>query len=380
MPFFNGFTALALASLGTSVSTVLSAPSGDWKGHGGWRSHKDPFSNASWPIPRKVYGENDTANVDSATEGWGGIHLHDPSIVLGPDGHYYSFSTHGLTVISRASKKGSIDGYWEIIGSVLDAGSSVIDNSGSTDPWAPDVHKVGDTYYDYYSVSQFGSQISAIGLATSKTLMPGSWTDHGEVFSSDPNATYPLNVTNAIDANLFIDPKTKTPYINYGSFWSNIYQFELADDLKDVKQDTALQLSLDPVAPQPEEGAYMNYHDGWYYLWYSHGTCCGYNASALPAPGEEYSIRVGRSRSPRGPFVDREGVKLTEGGGYIVYGSHDFVYGPGGQGVLSDYHGRDVLYYHYVNTIVDPTYADNLKLLGWNYIDYVQGWPVLSYH
>lgn len=73
MPFFNGFTALALASLGTSVSTVLSAPSGDWKGHGGWRGHKDPFSNASWPLPRKVYGENDTANVDAATEGWGGI-------------------------------------------------------------------------------------------------------------------------------------------------------------------------------------------------------------------------------------------------------------------------------------------------------------------
>lgn len=73
MPFFNGFTALALASLGTSVSTVLSAPSGDWKGHGGWRGHKDPFSNASWPVPRKIYGENDTANVDSATEGWGGI-------------------------------------------------------------------------------------------------------------------------------------------------------------------------------------------------------------------------------------------------------------------------------------------------------------------
>ncbi|RMZ31426.1 hypothetical protein D0859_04427 [Hortaea werneckii] len=351
MPSFNGRTALALVSLGTFGSTVLSAPSGDWKGHGGWHGHNDPFSNASWPLPRRVY-----------------------------DGHYYSFSTHGLTVISRASKKGSIDGYWEIIGSVLDAGSSVIDNPGSTDPWAPDVHKVGDTYYDYYSVSQFGSQISAIGLATSKTLMPGSWTDHGEVFSSDPNATYPLNVTNAIDANLFIDPKTKTPYINYGSFWSNIYQFELTDDLKDIKQDTAVQLSLDPVAPQPEEGAYMNYHDGWYYLWYSHGTCCGYNASALPAPGEEYSIRVGRSRSPRGPFVDREGVKLTEGGGYIVYGSHDFVYGPGGQGVLSDYHGRDVLYYHYVNTILDPTYADNLKLLGWNYIDYIQGWPVLSYH
>jgi hypothetical protein len=34
---------------------------------------------------------------------------------------------------------------------------------------------------------------------------------------------------------------------------------------------------------------------------------------------DRYSIRVGRSRSATGPFVDRNG------GGYIVYGSHDYV-------------------------------------------------------
>lgn len=92
-----------------------------------------------------------------------------------------------------------------------------------------------------------------------------------------------------------------------------------------------------------------------------------------------YSIRVGRSRSATGPFVDRNGVDLRNGGGYIIYGSHDYVYGPGGQAVLTNYHGRDVLYYHYVNTIQNPTYVDELKLLGWNYINYIQGWPVLSY-
>lgn len=37
------------------------------------------------------------------------------------------------------------------------------------------------------------------------------------------------------------------------------------------------------------------------------------------------------------------GVDLTAGGGYIVYGTHDYVYAPGGEGVLTDYHGRDVL-------------------------------------
>ncbi|THW21720.1 endo-1,5-alpha-L-arabinosidase [Aureobasidium pullulans] len=358
--------ALAVASLATQAVAVPS------------NSKPDPFSNASWPLPHNISGVSNPG-ANESYQGWGGVHLHDPSIVMGPDGHFYSFSTHGLVVISRASQPNSLDGYWEPIGSVLE-GSSIINNTGNTDPWAPDVHKVGDTYYCYYAVSQFGSQFSSIGLATSKTLRPGSWVDHGAVLTSNTTAPSPLNITNAIDANLFIDPKTKIPYLTYGSFWSDIWQFQLAKDLLSVVWTPApVQLSLDPVSPQAEEGAYLSRHDSWYYLWYSHGSCCGYNVSALPAPGQEYSIRVGRSRSATGPFVDRNGVDLRNGGGYIIYGSHDYVYGPGGQAVLTNYHGRDVLYYHYVNTIQNPTYVDELKLLGWNYINHIQGWPVLSY-
>jgi arabinan endo-1,5-alpha-L-arabinosidase len=63
---------------------------------------------------------------------------------------------------------------------VLPNGSS-IDNPGRKDPWAPDVHLVGDEYFLYYAVSTFGSQVSAIGLATSSTMEPGTWTDKGGV-------------------------------------------------------------------------------------------------------------------------------------------------------------------------------------------------------
>jgi len=138
----------------------------------------------------------------------------------------------------------------------------------------------------------------------------------------------------------------------------------------------ARQLSYMPKAPSPEEGPFLHERDGWYYLWVSHGVCCGYKAASLPAPGTEYSIRVGRSRSPTGPFVDRKGKDMKGGGGDIVYGSHGNVYGPGGQGVIN-YNGRDVVYFHYVPTQV--SYRDDDKLLGWLYVDYDEGWPKLVY-
>lgn len=59
-----------------------------------------------------------------------------------------------------------------------------------------------------------------------------------------------------------------------------------------------------------------------------------------------YSIRVGRSTSPRGPFIDRAGIDLVKGGGTVVYGSNGHVYAPGGQGILRD-GDVDILYYHY---------------------------------
>jgi arabinan endo-1,5-alpha-L-arabinosidase len=69
-------------------------------------------------------------------------------------------------------------------------------------------------------------------------------------------------------------------------------------------------------------------------------------ANALPDIGDRYSIRVGRSKSPRGPFVDKQGRDLANGGGEIVYASNRDVYAPGGQGVLTEKSG-DTLYYHY---------------------------------
>ena len=262
-----------------------------------------PFLACSWPLPHNVTGD---------PERWGGIHLHDPSVIKCNDA-YYSFSTHDLVAIGKAP---SLSGPWEHYGRVL-SGESIIDLPGRNDTWAPDVIQYNDMFYCFYSVSTFGTQTSAIGVATSESLEPNSWTDHGQIIrSGNETGVIPYNTTNAIDPAVFIDLADGTAYLNYGSFFGDLWQLILSPDLLSVTTaSSAVQVSIDPAGTRLEEGRFMNYHDGWYYLWFSHGICCGFNASALPPAGQEYSIRVGRSQSARGPFVDMNGTALHNGGG-----------------------------------------------------------------
>ena len=98
---------------------------------------------------------------------------HDPSIIRrASDGTYFRLSTGAGGRIYTAP---AMTGPWVYKCDMLPSGSS-IDSSGKNDLWAPDVSLVGSTYYVYYSVSQFGTQESTIGLATSDTMNCGTWT------------------------------------------------------------------------------------------------------------------------------------------------------------------------------------------------------------
>ncbi|KAB8076414.1 putative arabinan endo-1,5-alpha-L-arabinosidase A [Aspergillus leporis] len=293
----------------------------------------------------------------------GACNVHDPSLIRrSSDGKYFRFSTGNK--ISYASSS-SIAGPWTVIGSMLPSGSS-IDLVGKDDLWAPDAQLVNGEYHVYYSVSSFGSQSSAIGLATSKTMEANSWTDKGRVgVASDSSKNY-----NAIDANLFND--NGAYYLNFGSFWNDIFQVTM-NSAATKSTSASSNIAFQPSGTHAEEGPYMFKSGNYYYLFYSSGVCCGYDTSR-PASGEEYKIKVCRSTSPTGGFVDKNGVACTNGGGTVVLESHDSVYGPGGQGVFDDPNLGPVLYYHYVDTTIG--YADGQKRFGWNKLDFSSGWPV----
>jgi len=185
-------------------------------------------------------------------------------------------------------------------------------------------------FYLYYSVSTFGSQSSAIGVARSSTLDVGTWQDLGSIgLDSDPTKPY-----NSIDGNFLID-SNGTALLSFGSWWKGLHQVQLDGEHTSVKQDSqAVQLGFDPNDPATE-GGYMFNNGDFYYLFYSRGKCCGYDKDR-PAAGEEYRILVCRSTTATGGFVDQDGTSCTSGGGTTVLKSHNWVYGPGGQGVYQD--------------------------------------------
>ncbi|KAJ5115862.1 hypothetical protein N7456_000210 [Penicillium angulare] len=343
----------------------------------------------------------------------GNIAVHDPNILLW-ENYYYLFKGGVHIPIFRTQ---NLSGPWEQVGTVLSE-ESIIDVGNRSRPWAPTAIQQNGTFYCYYSLSQSGSRDSAIGVATSTSLggEGEKWTDHGAVIRTGKGKgsdVWPYNITNAIDPSFITDNETGQSYLNFGSFWHDIWQVPLSGDLlsvsvSDSEAPDAKQLTFIPgQKSKPEEGSWMNFREGYYYAWFSHGKCCQFHGG-FPARGHEYDIRVGRSESVRGPFLDKNGDKLLDGGGTIVYASnHGEVYAPGGLGVLAGNDSvPDILYYHYLNTTVgfnngvselfvflflflflfflqDSGYKNcdtdfhQEAHLGWNYLRYDDGWPVV---
>jgi arabinan endo-1,5-alpha-L-arabinosidase len=127
----------------------------------------------------------------------------------------------------------------------------------------------------------------------------GSWTDHGTTgIESTPSSPY-----NTIDANWIAVGGTQ--YVNFGSYWNNLFQVEMENGLKVKSGATPHQIAYNASGIHRQEAAFMFERNNYFYLTFSGGIALGYN-DTWPAPGEEYFIAVCRSTSATGGFVSRK--------------------------------------------------------------------------
>ena len=155
---------------------------------------------------------------------------------------------------------------------------------------APDISYFNGLYHLYYAASSFGANDSVIALATNRTLAPSGpgyrWKDDGAVFVSDAADDY-----NTIDPSVVSAPNG-SKWLLFGSFWSGIKLISLSAStgMPASSHPTLYSLSS-AAAPDPEEGSYMIYHDGSYYLFVSYGYCCKALGSTYEDPGGPFPGR-----------------------------------------------------------------------------------------
>jgi arabinan endo-1,5-alpha-L-arabinosidase len=234
----------------------------------------------------------------------GQIGIHDPSTVVLCDGKFYTYGTGGSSLVSD-------DGWTWRRGTPLPRRGL-----------APDVIHIGDRYYTYVAANIGAQPKAAINLITSKSLDPNSpdykWEEGGVVASSDG-----VEDSNAIDPGVFLDPNDHRLWLVFGSYFGYIRLVEL-----DPKTGNRLHPGDQPRNLAINcEASDMMYHDGWYYLLATHGSCCRGADSG-------YNIRIGRSKKVTGPFLDDNGVDMILGGGRMLIGSGGRVIGPGHFGLL----------------------------------------------
>ncbi|AYY15599.1 arabinan endo-1,5-alpha-L-arabinosidase [Actinobacteria bacterium YIM 96077] len=285
--------------------------------------------------------------------------VHDPAIVKDRN-TYYVFSTGilrdpedpGGIFVRRSPELG---GPWESMGEI--AVPEWVHEYEPNHLWAPQVVRRAGRYYLYYAVSSFGSNTSAIGVASTRD--PGdldSWVDHGPVVTSREGDDF-----NAIDPHVF--RAEGTWWMAFGSHWSGIKLQELASMTEPVGPLHAL--ADRGVPPNAIEAPTIFRRGRYYYLLTSWDQCCSGTDST-------YKIAVGRSTSVTGPYVDRDGTALMDGGGTVILESEGNQIGPGGQDVHVEF-GIHYLIHHYYDADADGVIRMQIRSMDW-----ADGWPVVA--
>ncbi|MFZ0430972.1 MAG: arabinan endo-1,5-alpha-L-arabinosidase [Acidobacteriota bacterium] len=305
------------------------------------------------------------------------IRVHDP-VMIRQDGTYYLFCTgRGISVFSSPDLK-DWTAQAPVFAAAADWTQEVVPGFRNHE-WAPDISFHNGRYYLYYSVSAFGKNTSAIGVATNVTLNPQDpafkWVDHGPVVESVPGR----DLWNAIDPNLMVD-ETGTPWLVFGSYWLGIKLVQLNADLTKIARDPQVWHTVaarhrywkldERDAGDTENGAieapFLFRKDGYYYLFVSWDRCCAGKDST-------YKVVVGRSMEVTGPYLDRTDQNMLYGGGtLVVKGNSDWA-GVGHSATVT-FDGRDYLVFHGYDNADNGRSKLWVRPIHWD----EDGWPTVS--
>ena len=309
--------------------------------------------------------------------------VHDP-VILQENGTYYMYSTgiigHGVELRTSTDMVS-----WNYVSSFATQHDDELKTSevmaatgnGMTNIWAPDVVKVGDEYWMFYSCSASGSRNSCIALAKASNPQ-GPFTYDGIVIQTSNSTASNMN---AIDACIEYDQEGRM-WMAYGSFFGGIRVVELnaTTGYRKSQTDEGTLIASRPYSIDNGslEGPIIRYHDGYYYLFVSYDNLFGVERGG----GGSYHVRVGRSTTINGTYVDQDGVSMIQAAettGYKLTANYKFNNATGWWAVghcdiFEDTNGKWQYVSHArVNGNQNAPYSYIHQLL-WN----KDGWPIIS--
>jgi arabinan endo-1,5-alpha-L-arabinosidase len=280
----------------------------------------------------------------------GDLAVHDPAVIKAND-VYYIFATGGRRGRGILPIHTSRDlRHWERAGFAFDGlpDWAAREIPRARNAWAPDISFFNNKYHLYYSVSSFGVNESAIGLATNQTLDRANpqfkWIDQGLVLRSRPGQ----DDFNAIDPNLVIEDADNA-WLTWGSFWGGIMMRRVDPQTgKLASEDTTLyrlavrarkDSNQTTSAERAIEAPFIVRRGDHWYLFVSWDFCCRGARS-------NYKVVVGRATNVTGPYVDKAGKEMSDGGGTLLLEAATEHWRGAGHPAVFHENGTDYLLFH----------------------------------
>ena len=288
----------------------------------------------------------------------------DPCIVNGMDGYFYMLGTGQLESRTMYRSTNLVD--WE------EADRPFTDNAiadcyadlgvSSVGFWAPEIVKVGNKYNLYCSRQ-----------ASPMLVFQSDHPNFGYEYKGKIITTSNGLASDNIDACVRYD-LDGTLWMFWGSTYGMYRQKLSADGLTLDANDTKVHvagnlLSQDRSRATVFEGAYLYRRKGYWYLFVSAGLYTG----------NTYCLKVGRSATLTGAFVDKDGNDMAEGNATTILSSAsgDALYGPGHNGqIITDRNNKTFMMYHSHYTGASSTSQRYICLqeILWD----EEGWPYFS--
>ncbi|QLG40950.1 family 43 glycosylhydrolase [Paenibacillus sp. E222] len=252
-----------------------------------------------------------STSIENAVPAFRNVSVHDPSVIKVGD-TFYIFGSH----LQVAKSKDLMN--WDSVASGVTDDNPVVPNVtkefaealqwAQTDTlWAADVIQLADgKFYMYYNACKGDSPRSALGVAVADNI-EGPYKDQGILLKSgmwdeisEDGTIYDATIhPNVVDPDVFFDKNGKL-WMVYGSYSGGIFILEMDETTGKPLPNQGYGKKLTGGNHSRIEAPYMLYspETDYYYLYLSYG--------GLGADGG-YNIRVARSKTPDGPFLDAEG-------------------------------------------------------------------------